>query len=301
MQIVRFDEKVAVEVGGGGSAIRIGELTGDDARVRVQVIYLAAGGVISRHEAHAKQMLAVVAGGGWATGGDDKRRELGTGRAAVWEPGELHETGTETGLTALSVEGEFELWAIAVTKDIVVTDYDSGWPDCFDQVAAAVWPAVEDVALRIDHVGSTSVPGLAAKAVIDMDIVVASEDDVRPVIERLAKIGYRWRGELGVEGRQAFSSSAGTTGAGLPSHHLYLVVENNKAHLDHWLLRDLLRADPAARERYAELKRHNAATADGDIDYYVGAKAAFVAQLLTRARLDKGLPPADYWVPETAG
>ena len=58
------------------------------------------------------------------------------------------------------------------------------------------WPddTVEDVALRIDHVGSTSFPGLAAKPVIDMDIVVRHQGDVRSVIDRLASLGYRWRG-----------------------------------------------------------------------------------------------------------
>jgi GrpB-like predicted nucleotidyltransferase (UPF0157 family) len=63
-----------------------------------------------------------------------------------------------------------------------------------------VWPAVKDVALRIDHVGSTAVPGLAAKPIIDLDIVVASEHDVALVIEQLARIDYQWRRDLGVPG-----------------------------------------------------------------------------------------------------
>jgi GrpB-like predicted nucleotidyltransferase (UPF0157 family) len=148
---------------------------------------------------------------------------------------------------------------------------------------------------RIDHVGSTSVPGLAAKPIIDMDIVVASQADVRPVIARLAGIGYQWRGDLGVSGREAF---AGPAGANLPRHHLYLVVENDKPHLDHWLLRDLLREDPAARARYAGLKRQNADLAGGDMEVYVAAKAALVAELLTRARAERGFPPAEYWQPQ---
>lgn len=183
----------------------------------------------------------------------------------------------------------------SVSQDIVVSDYDAGWPEWFDQVAAIVWPAVEDLALRIDHVGSTSVPELAAKPIIDMDVVVASGGRVAPVIERLASIGYLWRGDLGVQGRQAFQPvDAGR----LPPHHLYLVVENSRAHLDHVLLRDLLRTDPAARERYAALKRANVVLAAGDIDVYVAAKAALVAELLARARADLGYPPVAYWMPE---
>lgn len=113
---------------------------------------------------------------------------------------------------------------------------------------------VAGVARRIDHVGSTAVPGLAAKPIIDTDVVVAAEDDIQLVIDRLAAVGYQWRGDLGVGGREAFRAPRGK---GLPPHHLYLVVENNKAHLDHVLLRDLMRADPEARERYAALKRQN--------------------------------------------
>lgn len=75
---------------------------------------------------------------------------------------------------AVCVEGNFEMKAVAVTKDIVVVDGDPQWPEWFERVRACLWPAVEKVALRIDHVGSTSVPGLAAKPIIDVDIVVAN-------------------------------------------------------------------------------------------------------------------------------
>ena len=195
----------------------------------------------------------------------------------------------------MCVEGDFEVWATIVTHQIVVNDYDEQWPSWFEQIRAAVWPAIADLALRIDHVGSTAVPGLAAKPIIDMDIVVASPGQVRPVIERLATIGYRWRGDLGVTGREAFSPDRS---ADLPAHHLYLVVDNNRAHLDHWLLRDLLRSDPDARARYAALKRANADMAGDDMDVYVAAKAALVADLLTRARAERGFPPVTYWDPK---
>ncbi|HEU4404580.1 MAG TPA: GrpB family protein [Polyangiaceae bacterium] len=177
---------------------------------------------------------------------------------------------------------------------IVVRDYDPAWPAWFEAICQRVWPAVEGVALRIDHVGSTSVPGLAAKPIIDLDVVVASEGDVRPVVERLAAVGYAWVGDLGIAGREAFKP---VHDQGLPAHNLYLVVENNRAHQDHWLLRDLLRADASARERYAALKRKNAERARGDLAVYVAAKAELVAELLTRARAERGLPPETYWQP----
>jgi GrpB-like predicted nucleotidyltransferase (UPF0157 family) len=162
-------------------------------------------------------------------------------------------------------------------------------------VCRRVWPVIDDIALRIDHVGSTAVPGLAAKPIIDMDIVVAAEEGVRRVIDRLAGSGYRWCGDLGVRGREVFKP---TRDEGLPAHHLYLVVENNRAHSDHWLLRDVLREDGEARARYAALKRRNAELAGRDMEVYVAAKASFVAELLTRARAERGLPAVTYWEPE---
>jgi len=68
--------------------------------------------------------------------------------------------------------------------------------------------------------------------------------------------------------------------------------------MDHWLLRDLLRADGEAREGYAALKRQNVELAAGDIDVYVAGKATLVAELLARARAERGLPPVEYWTPD---
>lgn len=295
MRLFRFDEEVSLPVSEHGSRYRAGPLTGEGSSVSVHVVHLAPGGLIGRQPAARQRLLAVIAGRGWASGGDGERRDVRPGYGALWGPGEDHEAGSDEGLTAICVEGEFELWAMSVTRDIVVSDYDPEWPQWFERVRRRVWPAVEGIALRIDHVGSTAVPGLAAKPIIDLDIVVASEAEVRPVIDRLAATGYRWRGDLGIAGRQYFKAMQDE---GLPPHHLYLVVENNKAHLDHWLLRDLLRADPEARERYAALKRRNAVLANRDKDVYVAAKAKLVAELLTQARAARGLPPATYWQPD---
>lgn len=295
MQLFRFDEEVSIPIAQFGSRVRVGPLTGDDARVHVQVVHLPPNGLIGRHRARSQQLFAVVAGRGRVSGHDRESKTIAPGYAALWDPGEEHDASSDEGLTAVCVEGEFDVWAMSVTQDIVISDYDPAWPAWFDTVRRHMWPAVKDVALRIDHVGSTAVPGLAAKPIIDLDIVVASEHDVAVVIEQLAAIGYRWRGDLGVPGREALTA---IENQGLPPHNLYVVVENNKAHLDHWLLRDVLRTEPEARQRYAALKKRNAELADRDMDVYVAAKAEFVAELLTRARAERGFPPASYWQPD---
>ncbi len=180
-------------------------------------------------------------------------------------------------------------------EPIVVADYDPAWPAAFERIAAVVWPAVAAVALRIEHVGSTAVPGLAAKPIIDVDVVVASERHIATVIASLATLGYRWEGDLGVIGREAFCAPEHLA---VPAHHLYAVVEDGRPYADHWLLRDLLREDPDARARYAALKARNAALAGADLDRYVALKAAVVAELLTRARAQHHLAPVTYWEPD---
>jgi GrpB-like predicted nucleotidyltransferase (UPF0157 family)/quercetin dioxygenase-like cupin family protein len=286
VEIYRFDPEVSRPVTAHGSDFRIGPLASVSPWARIQVMHLEPGGSIGRHPAVSRQLLAVVAGSGRVSGGDGQGRDISAGYAALWTPGEEHETRTDGGLTAVCIEGEFDLDAFLVTKDIVVLDHDAAWADWFEQLRGFVWPAVEGLALEVEHVGSTSVPGLAAKPIIDLDVVVATDEDVSAAIDALATLGYRWRGDLGVEGRQAFLAPSD---ADLPPHHLYVVVDQNKAHLDHVLLRDLLREDDGARERYAELKRANADLRD--IDAYVAGKAELVASLLAHARAERGLPP----------
>jgi GrpB-like predicted nucleotidyltransferase (UPF0157 family) len=285
---------VSIPIDEFGSDFRIGPLTGPDARVRVQVMHLAPDGLIGRHPTGIQQLFAVITGVAEVSGTDGRFHRIGPGYAALWSPGEEHETRSVPGCTAICIEGRFDMWAAAVTKEIVVVDHDPEWADWFEQLHDLIWPAIETHALRIDHVGSTAVPGLAAKPVIDIDIVVADEARVRPALVALRDVGWSWRGDLGVEGRQALTYVGGDE---LPAHHLYLVVDGNKAHLDHVLLRDLLRRDDDARDRYGALKKANVALADGDMDVYVAAKAGLVAHLLTRAREEAGLPPAEYWTP----
>lgn len=291
MRILRFDPEVSRPLAEHGSSARISGL----AHVRagaLHVLHVPPGGKVGRHPAAVEQFLCVLAGAGRLTGGDGRQRNLPSGYGAVLEPGEEHEFSSEVGATVLCLEGDFSTVAFAVTREIVVVDYDTSWPGAFEEIVAYVWPAVREVAVRIDHVGSTAVPGLAAKPVIDADVVVKDATVVEPVIERLSQVGYRWRGELGVAGREAFAAPEDPA---LPHHHLYLVVDGSRPHLDHVLLRDLLRGDPDARRRYGELKRANAVAAEGEIDAYVSAKAALVAKLLTRARAERGLEPVEYW------
>ncbi len=292
VEVVRFDPEVAIPFSRTDRGARRAPLA-RTGRASVELLVLDAGGRIVLDPGPNERLVALVAGTGWATGSRGERVGLCAGVGGHFERGERVELGTEEGLTALHVDGDIDLEAYRVTRDIVVVDYDPCWAGGFQTLCAFLAPAADPPVLRIDHVGSTAVPGLAAKPIIDLDLVVPTPGDVALVVERLEALGYRWRGDLGVVGREAFTPPA----ADLPAHHLYLVVEDSRPHQDHLLLRDLLRSDPASRVRYAELKRANAA-AGRNIDTYVAAKAELVGELLGRARTERGLPPVEYWRPE---
>lgn len=160
-----------------------------------------------------------------------------------------------------------------------VVDYDPRWPLWFAEIRGRLTPYLAEVPHRIEHVGSTAVPGLAAKPIIDVDVVVPSADLVPTAIARLAAAGYVHEGDQGITGREAFALPPDA----VHYHHLYVVVGGNKAHRDHVLLRDHLRADAADRERYAARKRELAHLLTTDRSAYVTGKGALVEEMIARA------------------
>jgi GrpB-like predicted nucleotidyltransferase (UPF0157 family) len=109
--------------------------------------------------------------------------------------------------------------------------------------------ALAGIAHVTEHVGSTAVPGLDAKPIIDIDVVVPDPAVAGPAIEALTAAGWQHQGDLGIAGREAFLPPADVV-----YHHLYVVVADSQAHRDHTDLRDFLRAYPGHAARYGELK-----------------------------------------------
>lgn len=165
---------------------------------------------------------------------------------------------------------------------IDVEHYRAEWPKTFDELRQIIWPIVNDVAASIEHVGSTSVPGLAAKPIIDIDIVVESLSLVPEVIRRLRELGYEHRGDLGVPGREAFRRPSGS-----PKHNLYVCIASSVAFRNHVMLRDYLRSNPAARDEYGQLKMRLAEEYAGNIDGYCEAKTSFIISILAQQGLSQ--------------
>jgi GrpB-like predicted nucleotidyltransferase (UPF0157 family) len=161
---------------------------------------------------------------------------------------------------------------------VVVVDHDPSWPALFERIRANVWPAVHDLATSIEHVGSTSVPGLAAKPIIDLDIVVRSTDHMPTAIERLAALGYQHLGDLGIAGREAFRPPPGS-----PEHHLYVCRPDSAGLANHLTFRDQLRRRPELAQAYGALKTSLATQFAHDRDAYGAAKTAFIVDVLRQA------------------
>jgi GrpB-like predicted nucleotidyltransferase (UPF0157 family) len=161
---------------------------------------------------------------------------------------------------------------------VTVVPADPAWPREFERIALRVRTALGELVVAVDHVGSTAVPGLAAKPIIDLDVAVRSHDDLPATIAALEAIGYRHEGDLGVAGRAAFAWPPGEH-----RHHLYLVVAGNAEHRRHLLLRDYLSADPAVAHEYGALKQRLAERHRDDRAAYASAKGEHVGRLLERA------------------
>lgn len=164
-----------------------------------------------------------------------------------------------------------EMMAISNDDAVLIQDYDPSWPDAFGKLAARIYAALGSLVVAVAHIGSTAVPGLAAKPIIDLDVVLASSTDLAEAIRLLSGIGYAHEGDLGIAGREAFLSPPDE-----PRHHLYVLSAGATELRRHLAFRDALRVDNDLRDRYAALKRSLAERYRNDRNSYSEAKSAFI-------------------------
>lgn len=161
------------------------------------------------------------------------------------------------------------------TDPSAICDYSPAWASQFADLSVRVVNSLQKIVLRIEHVGSTAVPGLAAKPIIDMDVVLASSADLPQAIRLLADLGYVHEGDLGVNGREAFRCPSGEA-----PHHLYVLMEGAAELRRHVAFRDALRADAALRDEYVQLKKDLAVQYPGDRGAYTQGKSTFIKAVI---------------------
>lgn len=162
------------------------------------------------------------------------------------------------------------------TKHVVVVPYDEQWKRDFLEIKSELQDALGDLALRIEHVGSTSVEGLSAKPIIDIDVVIEDEARFGAVTAALAGIGYEHQGDLGITGREAFRYDGKDH---LRKHHLYVCQKESPELKRHLAFRDYLRSHADAVREYSRIKEEGARLYPYDIDGYIAHKSPWIEKI----------------------
>jgi GrpB-like predicted nucleotidyltransferase (UPF0157 family) len=160
---------------------------------------------------------------------------------------------------------------------IRLVPYDPLWPREFDAEAERLARACDGLPLRLEHIGSTAVPGLSAKPVIDILAGVPARATREPYIGALVRLGYEHLGAYGVPGRDYFRRGSPRT------HHVHMVSWSSKLWRDHLHFRDYLRAHPDVAREYAALKRELSAGFPDDRRKYADEKGPFIKSVLRAA------------------
>ncbi|MEO6197121.1 MAG: GrpB family protein [Dehalococcoidia bacterium] len=172
---------------------------------------------------------------------------------------------------------------------IVLAEYDTAWPTMFREERARLESAIGQWAVAIEHVGSTSIPRIAAKPIIDIGVALGSFEDALFCITPLVEIGYECLGEFGIPRRIYFRKRTDTplpgqmhnSGIGR-THQIHMYEQTHEQFVNHLLFRDYLRAHPDSAREYEGLKRRLAAEHDG-VEAYAEAKTEFVKRVLAQA------------------
>jgi len=173
-----------------------------------------------------------------------------------------------------------------VTAVTLVEHYNPEWANWFLELHALLGRTLAGHYYAIEHVGSASVPGLTAKPIIDIDIVMR-EGQFEKIKAYLEALGYVYEGDLGIAERHCFDLRSELRQA-LPSHNLYAFEKDAEELRRHLLFRDYLRAHPEARQNLSEVKLAVAAEVNNDIHAYAKGKAATVQEILALALAEQG-------------
>ncbi len=169
-----------------------------------------------------------------------------------------------------------------MTKRVIVVPYNEQWKTDFVTVKNYILPAVKDIIIGVEHVGSTSVEGLCAKPIIDIDVVIKDYSVFDAVVGKLAFLGYKHEGNLGIKDREAFDYKGS---AALPTHHLYVCPQFSAELRRHTAFRDYLRSHPDAAQRYGEVKEEGARLFPHSIDDYIAHKSPCIEEIYKLCRI----------------
>jgi len=170
---------------------------------------------------------------------------------------------------------------------VLLVDYDARWPVIFEKEKARIMEMIGDKVVAIEHVGSTAVPDLGAKPIIDMMIAVNHLSDAAECIEPLTSIGYEYVPEYEVSRPERRYFRKGPHDASNRHFHLHMVERTSDFWERHILFRDYLRTHPEVAQEYCGLKKQLAEKHGLDREAYTEAKTSFIDSVVARARLEE--------------
>lgn len=170
------------------------------------------------------------------------------------------------------------------TKNVFVVPYDYSWKEEFIKIKLYLKENLENSIVAVEHVGSTSVEGLFAKPIIDIDVVIRNYDDFQEVKSKLEIIGYHHEGDLGIKDREAFAYNENEK-TEFMTHHLYVCPQSSQELKRHIAFRDYLRVHKEDRDKYSEIKLQAARNNPTDIDSYIEAKSPLIDEIYGRIGL----------------
>ncbi|WP_232316818.1 GrpB family protein [Paenibacillus sp. D9] len=165
------------------------------------------------------------------------------------------------------------------TSQVIVMEYDPSWQTEYESEKARILAALAGESIWVEHIGSTSVPGLAAKPIVDIAVGVAHLSIADAFIQPLAAIGYEYVPKPEFPPRRFFRQ--GEWGKG--THHLHVYEIGSEEWKGNLLFRDSLRSDPGLRRQYAELKADLASRHPDDRAAYTAHKGPFIRTVMERA------------------
>ncbi len=163
-------------------------------------------------------------------------------------------------------------------RRVEVVPYNEEWPKLFQQEAVLIRQVLEPEIIDIHHIGSTSVPGLHAKPIIDMIPVVKSISNVDNYTKSMEDIGYEALGENGLPGRRYFRK-----GGDERTHHIHVYEEGHPDIERHLAFRDYVRSHPEHLHAYGQLKLALAAQFPTNMDAYIEGKDQLVKEIEKKA------------------
>lgn len=174
-------------------------------------------------------------------------------------------------------------------KPVIIEEYNEEWPKAFNIIESILSNKLNSLVLRIEHVGSTAVPSLAAKPIIDVDIVIESMEYLPEVIKKLEELGYVHEGDLGIKNREAFARKDdyvpySSEGNMKHEHHLYVCNRESEELKRHLMFRDILRKHPLLVSEYTNLKIQLSNKFRNNRKAYTEGKTEFVTRIMNECK-----------------